>query len=156
MLDMHVVAFFLFFHFVFDFWLQPRIMARKKSTDTKWLLGHVALYASGLAVAMYFPLRDIYSFTFWNAIIVSLVFASINGTTHFAIDAVTSRISKYWYVKAQPNAWIEGCSVPRNVWEGSIACNEYDKNMEAFWTTIGIDQLLHTLILLGTLVPLSR
>lgn len=51
-------------------------------------------------------------------------FVSTNGAFHFITDLITSKISSHFYLK---------------------------ENKQAFWGTIGTDQLLHLLILFGTL-----
>lgn len=106
-------------HFVCDFVLQSDKMAVNKSKSWYWLTMHVAAYTSALAVFA-IPLFGI------GANLV--VFVWINGLLHFVTDAVTSRISSYFWRNEQRH-W--------------------------FFVTIGADQLIHYACLFGTFAWLT-
>lgn len=96
-------------HFIGDFVLQTNSTAIRKSDNWLVLLYHVMIVTACILVAT----------TPWgirNAILI----ASINGVAHFATDAVTSRITKYFYSKGERHN---------------------------FFVTIGADQLIHSLTL---------
>jgi len=104
MISISTITTILVLHFVGDFILQSNWMATHKSTNNKALLYHVLAYSSVF-------------------ILISPLYAIINGIAHFGIDYMTSRItSKLWT----------------------------DKEIHCFFIIIGLDQLLHTLILVGT------
>lgn len=141
----------LFAHFGADFFAQPRRIAKNKSTDTGMLLIHCGIYTFVI---------------FWSILMIqvgglrngdfqlpmlapSALYAAINGMTHFAIDAVTSRISKHFYMKA------ENLKTERRGMSPSEYENEIDDAMDHFWMTIAVDQFLHITILLGTLALIA-
>ena len=98
------MGYILVTHWVADFILQSDEMAKNKSKHFRWLIAHVAVYTLTMCV-------------------FGIKFALVNGTTHLAIDFVTSRISSF-------------------MWENG--------RTHDFFVVIGLDQLLHTLILLST------
>jgi hypothetical protein len=103
----------LFCHFVGDFVFQSRYMAENKSTSFKVLAYHVAVYMIFVSFGACFA-----GWT-WSL----LGFILVNFGLHYLTDAVTSRITAYfWSVK----------------------------NSKAFFTTIGFDQFIHAASLLVT------
>lgn len=114
-----MIYYVLFAHWINDFvgqsYLFPSLeIGKNKSKSWRILSLHIALYTAGMAVMMlpFLPFQD------------AAIFAAINGGSHFFVDAATSRITSYAYVK---------------------------QNMKLFWTTIGFDQFLHVAILCATL-----
>lgn len=125
-----MVYFALTVHWLADFFLQPRWMAEQKSSSCGILLVHSLLYT--------FPIWLVGIAVFPHSMSLALLFAGINGGSHFAIDAVTSRVSKWLYKRA---------TTPR-------AGDHYstgEQYMNLFWTVIGFDQLVHVSVLLYTL-----
>ncbi len=104
---------FGFAHWVGDFVFQSTWMALNKSKCWKALSCHVGAYVAALAV----PALAIFSPS------AALVFMGGNFAAHWAIDAVTSKITGHFYAKGDTSA---------------------------FFTTIGFDQFLHlaTIVLL--------
>lgn len=103
-MELSSVILLLVLHFVSDFLLQSDWMAQNKSSSNKALGLHVLLYSIPF-------------------IIISPIFALINGVAHFITDYVTSRITK-------------------NLWE--------KKEVHWFFAVIGLDQLLHYIVLFAT------
>ena len=104
----------LLLHFVGDFVLQTRWMAENKSRSFTALTVHVLTYGATLWVGLVVAQRPLLDVTYY---------AGSNFAIHFAVDAVTSRITTYWWKK---------------------------QNLYAFFTTIGFDQFLHAVTLLWT------
>lgn len=70
--------FILVLHFVADFVLQGRTIARNKSSSIKHMSAHCAIYTAVLCLA-------------------GIRFGLINGGLHFITDSVSSRLtSKFW------------------------------------------------------------
>lgn len=101
---MVVILCLLTVHFVADFVCQSNSIATRKSKDWSALLSHVLVYTAWL-----------FLFGPWYAL--------ANGVLHFATDAVTSRISAYY-------------------WQAN--------RRHAFFVTIGADQLIHAYTLILT------
>jgi hypothetical protein len=99
-------------HFVGDFVLQTRWMAENKSRSFQALTAHVLTYGAALWVGLAVAQRPLLDATYY---------AGCNLLIHFGVDAVTSRITTYWWKK---------------------------QNLYAFFTTIGFDQFLHAVTLL--------
>jgi len=107
----------LFSHFIADFVCQTDKVAKSKSSDFGFLTEHVNIYILVLVMVGYIPLAMIFKFE------PSLVFLW-NYPSHFIIDAITSRITTYLYLKEKRH-W--------------------------FFVVIGLDQFLHTAILILTI-----
>lgn len=106
-----------FAHWVADFIFQADEMAKGKSTYNFYLGSHVIVY-SIIMLMITFPLSI---FVEWITFEHVVVFAIFNGTVHFFVDYVTSRLSK--------KQWERG-------------------NIHNFFVIIGADQLIHILTLL--------
>ena len=104
----------IFFHFVSDFVLQSDEMAVNKSTSWYWLTVHVITYTSVMTALM----SPVFGFTY-----TLMIWAEITFATHFVTDAVTSRISSYFW-KRNERHW--------------------------FFVTIGFDQVIHYACLFAT------
>lgn len=125
-------------HFVADFLFQSDWMALNKSKSWKALGAHVGVYTLtlGFIVALGQPPAE-YPY---GAIIDFGWFLLINGIVHFVQDAITSRItSALWFLPQvghgmRPN-WIQV---------------ELRDTRHWFFVVIGVDQLLHYLVLMCT------
>jgi hypothetical protein len=107
-------------------------MAEKKSEDTRYLLLHTGIYTFLMSLGLWSILPG-------HNLIIPIVFGLINGITHFAIDAVTSRLTKHFYQEAETLKSLYSDKEKVNV------------RMSCFWEVIGFDQFLHISILLITL-----
>lgn len=126
------LAILFIFHFIFDGLLQTRKVARNKSSDMKYLLGHITYVMFGILLAgLFFTGMDknnIFTFAVSNAIL------------HGIIDWNIWNVYKYSVVKRYPDVtdrfeyWNDG-------W---------------FYHFIMGDQLLHTLCYLATYLILMR
>jgi membrane-bound metal-dependent hydrolase YbcI (DUF457 family) len=103
----------LLFHWLGDFVLQTDWMAKNKSHDLRALGGHVLVYG--------FCLLPLTGLICWHWVVVNMLL-------HFAVDLVTSKITKYLYEK---------------------------EDRHNFFVVIGFDQLLHTTILIYTFNKMS-
>lgn len=105
----------LVIHFISDFVLQTQEMASKKSLSNGWLLWHIIVYT----IPFYIMLLIFRDFP------TTLLFMAFNGTVHFFVDYVSSRIARYYRER---------------------------NRMHAFFVTIGADQLIHMLTLILSFV----
>jgi uncharacterized membrane protein YvlD (DUF360 family) len=100
--------------------MQSDIQAKGKSKDWYLLLSHVFTYTLVLATCLFIPSmyieiqRNTFMFPWW---------LWVNGSFHFVIDAITSRITG--------KLWAQG-------------------EVHNFFVIIGLDQLAHTLCLIST------
>lgn len=98
------VIILLMLHYIADFILQSNTMATRKSTSNKWLGIHVGVYSSVF-------------------VLVSPLYAIINGVIHFMVDYVSSRVASHFR--------------KREEWHN-------------FFMIIGLDQLIHIVTLIMT------
>lgn len=84
--DGHTIIYVLWIcwaHWLGDAVLQTDEQAKNKSSSFIWLSKHIAVYT--LVMSVFF----------------GPVFGLINGAVHFVVDAISSRISKYYWLKEQ-------------------------------------------------------
>ena len=120
MIAIWAIVVVLFGHWLFDFVGQPDWMAMRKSKEWWVLTQHALRITIGSAItALAIVLMAKHShpefLTYW---------AIINGVGHFAIDAVTSRITSKLYAKG---------------------------DIHNFFVVIGFDQFLHMTLAVSTL-----
>jgi len=110
---MWVLIYVLFLHWLADFVCQTRWMAENKSKSWSALAVHCLVYGLifSLGLGWLLPIHQL------------LPFLGLNVALHFGVDAVTSRLTTYFWQKQ----WTYG-----------------------FFATIGFDQLIHTCCLLWT------
>lgn len=106
MIPVKIVVWLLFIHWVADFVFQSDWMAKNKSKSNDALLIHCFAYGAVIGVMTLNPL-----------------FGLINGTIHFPVDYVTSRINS-------------------KLWEA--------KQVHWFFVSIGFDQFIHFVTLILT------
>lgn len=113
----------LFGHWMFDFLLQPHWMGMRKSKEWSVLFEHACRITSGCIVVggIILGANKGWHTSVWPA----YAFAGINGVAHFAIDAVTSRITSKAFAAGK---------------------------IHKFFTVIGFDQFLHYTCAFGTVV----
>lgn len=122
-----VLSWVLFLHLVSDWWMQTDWMARNKSHNWKALWAHCGVMFNVLWLGM-IPLT--WDESAWAAgIALAGLFAATNALGHFAIDAVTSRLTAPRWNNGQPN--------------------------RLFWNIIGTDQFLHLLLYVWSLKVLG-
>ncbi len=119
-------VFILIAHFIADFVFQSDNMAIKKSYNIQALLLHIFVYTTTFFImfSLYGVILNIFtiftvSIEHWIQIGIGI--SIVNGILHYITDYCTSRIGKHYWEKEQR----------RN-----------------FFLTIGIDQLLHTSLLI--------
>lgn len=117
-----MIMLLLVVHFVADFLLQSREMGKKKSSELHWLLGHLAIQLLAFFIVLL-------PFTEW-----AFVFALLNATIHGVIDWNIWRLYKLSVVRRFPDV--------------NPATYQYWED-HWFYATIGLDQLLHGLTLIG-------
>jgi hypothetical protein len=108
-------------HFIADFVFQTRQMAENKGKSTYWLLQHIKVYTIVLTIILIPMLLTICEL---------IIFITINGFLHYATDFSTSRLTGYFFKKAE-TAKMTIDEPLRMKWMGY------------FWLTIGFDQLIH-------------
>lgn len=136
---MWIIAYLFFLHFLADFILQPREMARSKSTKFGWLLGHLgiqwAVFLIGLA---FIDLKFAIYFSLINAIVHGLIDWQIwNLYKLFTCFRIEYQIRKE---QKENQNWTKDKYLKEK--------NKTIKNWKYwedhwFYCTIGLDQLLH-------------
>jgi hypothetical protein len=118
------LCFVLFQHWFADFILQTREQAVNKSKSFNHLAGHVLSYTVWITIVIWIVSLG-HNGVNSNSVIV---WGFINGLLHFLVDFFTSKsTAKYWN-NGQP--------------------------AKDFWTWIGLDQWLHTVILIITWITI--
>lgn len=117
----------LLIHFLADFVFQTDWMAKNKSTSWKALCLHITEYTSVLfgclwCGAFFFACLGRWQLTTDLAQQIA-AFGTVNGVAHFGIDAVTSRITSYYWQQQRAHA---------------------------FFVVVGFDQFLHLALLIWT------
>jgi hypothetical protein len=112
-----IVVCLLGIHWFADFVCQTRWQAENKSKNWDALLEHVTFYTALLGVGTM-------ELAFIGFPFVWLGFVFFNGFAHFITDAITSRITAYFYSKG---------------------------DIHSFFVVIGLDQLIHQTTLILTL-----
>ena len=118
MINLFIVLYLSFAHWLADFVLQTDQQAKNKSKDNIALLSHTATYTAIMFVAM--QILQTYNYfgaQFWYA---SILFTFIQFFSHTLIDYITSRINS--------NLWSKG-------------------DVHNFFVSIGFDQFMHIAIL---------
>lgn len=113
----------LFFHWVADFLLQTQDMATQKSKSNYWLTKHVKAYMFGMLPVTFFII-----FFGHATLFAALVWWVLNGTLHWCTDYMTSRWTSKLYAKQEfytPNKYLKILNFP------------------AFFSVIGLDQVIH-------------
>lgn len=113
---MIIICYILLLHYIGDFYCQSRWVADNKSKSWYALSWHIGLYLFILFLGLFFGLL----FLPFSLI---AIFCLINGGMHFIQDAITSRLTSYYYSK---------------------------QDWKSFFNTIGIDQFMHACALLVT------
>ena len=108
----------LFGHWYADFVQQTNSMARKKSRSFKWLGKHVITYTCYMMFFAAVAINPLLSTGF-----MLLWYVLLNGALHFVTDAITSRLTTYFYKNG---------------------------DRHNFFVTIGFDQFIHMFCLFGT------
>lgn len=109
-------------HFISDFLCQPRFFAENKSSRWGILLTHVLITGTVLTMFIYVAAKGL------TMSEVLLVWA-VNTSSHFIIDAITSRMTSSLYKAG-------------DIWE--------------MFLVIGFDQFLHTTIAISSLVYVTQ
>ena len=117
-----IIISILFIHFIADFLFQNSWMAKNKSSDNFPLFVHIVVYSFILLIP---------SFFIFKSPELAWYFAILNGVLHYCVDYITSRLSSYMYKTNQM-----GTNFLPSI---------------SFWSIIGFDQFLHSLMLLFTL-----
>lgn len=110
-----MIYFLIFFHWLADFVFQSDWMAKNKSKSWKALSMHTGAYTFFLYAGM-----SPFALSYKSAIVYVLV----NGSAHFIVDAVTSRITSKLYAKG---------------------------DVHNFFVVVGLDQAIHMATLIATL-----
>ena len=121
MISTSTVLLILLSHWIADFVCQTDAMAKGKSTSWRVLATHIAAYVTVLNLIV--P-TVMFCMLVPPATLGHIVlWGYLNGALHFCVDAVTSRITSRLYAAGR---------------------------IHDFFVVIGLDQLIHTVCLLGT------
>lgn len=146
---MILLAYMMFLHFVADFLFQSREMGQKKSSEFKWLFRHLTIqwlfFAFGLV--------------YFTGPIIAIAFATLNCVVHGIIDwniwnGYKLFTHKRLMSEAGQAAYMNG---NLNIPYEERTKTKYDEKLAAFkywedhwfYSTIGFDQLLHGLTIIG-------
>ena|SRR5665213_2060891 len=134
-LDVRIIVWFLFAHWVADFVLQTNWMAINKSKDNVALSVHCYTYAGVMTAFFGVFLMHTYeaSEAFGNLWLLSFKFFCIMFATHYMVDYATSRINARLFAK-----WFNYI-VPIE----DRKPNEEIPTLHNFFVSVGFDQLLH-------------
>jgi hypothetical protein len=140
------VALLIATHFLADFVLQSDWMATNKSKRWDALALHVGIYTLCFAWVTAVPGVD-------GAAFLAVTFAS-----HFATDAVTSRItSRLFFFRREAGIWAQAeYTMPKH---GRTLVNPWmpiEANRHWFFVALGVDQLIHYYTLMATWIWLSH
>lgn len=121
-------------HFISDFMLQTHYMSTKKSESISALTQHIVTYTLAFFIIFGTSWYFLYFFfglgipaSIWLKITIGI--SIVNGIFHYFIDFVTSKITKYLWNK---------------------------KQYHNFFVIIGLDQLLHTSLLVISLAQMLQ
>jgi hypothetical protein len=106
-----------------DFIFQTRNMGRNKGKNVYWLITHVLIYTI-VTILGWWLLLGFVNF---------LILGALMFSTHFITDFITSKISGYCYRKSVE---LKHSNYKSAKWEWR------------FWSTIGFDQLIHSITLI--------
>ena len=124
-------------HFVADFLCQSDWMALNKSKRWDALVLHVAIYTAVMGVMTY---------ALAPTLVGWLLFVLVTALSHFATDAVTSRItSRLWFIEFYPRA-----DHSPNYYGAYPLYARVGATRHWFFVAIGADQLLHYITLFVT------
>ena len=120
MLSLPLILTILVAHFIADFIMQSDSMAKGKSTSNYWLSLHVAGYTGTLVTLLGIFFTLSSSYPLFTNFVL---WAALNGLAHFITDYFTSRWTS--------SLWKQG-------------------RTHDFFVVVGLDQLLHYLVLFTT------
>lgn len=143
------------FHIIFDFFLQSREMGQKKSKNYIFLFAHIFIVSAGMILGGLFVFSDFKTaveFSFWNGFWHLIIDATVwnlyalsafvrfyNGS-HKDFFGNKNRVRLHFFDSKK-----EDWALLSKEWEW--------KNDHWFFATIGVDQLLH-FIIINELYPL--
>lgn len=148
-----ILAYLFLLHFIADFILQSREMGKKKSTEAIWLLRHLLIQWIIFAVGLSFVIGPV----------SAILFATGNAVIHGVIDWNIWRLYKYsvaYRMLKNPDDVVFNSATAHDM--AHFALEEGEKHVFVqlaasswqywedhwFYTTIGLDQLLHALTLI--------
>lgn len=140
-MDLSILCLVFVLHFIADFLLQSREMGTKKSSEFKWLARHLQIQFLIFTIVL----------TFIVGFPKAYVFAISNAAIHGIIDWYIWRGYKYFVMKR----------IERNpsheLLSGTYGTTGQWKYYEDHWfySTIGLDQLLHGLTMIALLWAIS-
>jgi hypothetical protein len=88
-MELWIVIYILFIHYIADFIFQTNWMALNKSKNNLALLSHVATYSMILFIGL-----SLYFGPDYNVFLLVLA----NGFAHFLTDYITSRMNAYFWI----------------------------------------------------------
>jgi len=140
-----------FLHFLADFILQPREMGKKKSSDFRWLFGHLAIqflvflpFVGWRLSAMNTLLHGIIDRNIWNLYKLRAHFSTLKDIREMEQEVFKGHL----ITKTKTGKTPKRLKVWRNNWyKHYVRDYEYWED-HWFYVTIGFDQFLHAATLL--------
>jgi len=131
MIELLIVMYIIFGHFIADFVMQSREMAVNKSSSTYWLTRHILAYGKTmLFIGFIFVLvMFIFGTNLFHLIPLIIGYVLLNMGLHWVTDYFTSKETTRLYLKES---------------------KKIEPNYHNFFVMIGFDQLIHLLCLIGT------
>lgn len=126
LIEIGIIIYILFTHFVADFIMQTDEMAKGKSTSTYWLTRHIMAYGKTMLFSGFFLvlILFIYGVQFMILLIPLVIsYVVLNMGLHWVTDYFTSKQTK-------------------RLWEA--------KKVHHFFVMIGFDQFIHATCLIVT------
>lgn len=121
------IALALVLHFIADFPLQPNDMAVRKSEEVGVLFWHASVH-----YWLFFG-----AFAALHGMLVAVLFATSVAACHAVIDWNVWRLFKRWCAKYHPDI------------KTAADCMSNESARHWFFVTVGADQLLHGLTIVG-------
>lgn len=164
-----VLSLALISHFVADFLLQDREMAKNKSVKPGVLYEHLSIQVSSMFLFLAFPFMIKFG---GPGLLMAAFFSVFNGIIHGLIDWniwKLYKINAYNRIKKKGRELFDSCTGPLSLItkeedpEGFLkACERVEETGFKYWEDhlfyvfIGLDQLLHGLTIVGLLYWIWR
>lgn len=125
MIEILIIIYLLFTHFVSDFIMQTDVQAKGKSTSLYWLTMHILSYGGTLLFSgvFYLLIMFIFGTNLFHLIPLIIGYVVLNMGLHWVTDFFTSKQTK-------------------RLWEA--------KKVHHFFVMIGFDQFIHSVCLIVT------
>jgi len=148
------IVWLLTLHFVADFLLQSREMGKKKSSEPHWLFAHLLIQwlVVGLGACLVMPAGMVIWFTTFNALIHGVIDWNIWNFYKLSVKYRLLKIKPEDFNYTTEAEWHVATTGSQADYLAMAGRNWKYWDDHLFYTTIGFDQLLHSI----TIVLLAR